>query len=302
MFFCIAATDELDSSTLPLNPEESQHSRSGKVVLRSLVQVEPGQAGVTCYFSPDKWGEESNALLLGDHHFRDLLLEYSSVEQVVAQASRTGSNDLRSPVSAVAKYARTVDDVCNVLRSWGENALSSRIAYFASGEDSSDGDIPVTPESARGFLAFFGGVKSDGRISLTCSQEGWICAEWLFPDQRGVSLWFLDDDRVMFAATDASGNFVEIDGGVEVGSRAVVTAKLVEAGLFIWSLGRLTGTSFCTAITFSDIVDRTTSMNLVSRPLTPSSFVMERLTYPPTGWNTFIPQTDQSKFRELVRL
>ena len=54
--------------------------------------------------------------------------------------------------------------------------LADRIAYFASDADLDDGDVPVTLESALGFLAFFGAVESpDGTESLTCSPEGGFC-------------------------------------------------------------------------------------------------------------------------------
>ena len=46
--------------------------------------------------------------------------------------------------------------------------LADRIAYFSSDVDLDDGDVPVTLESALGFLAFFGAVESEGhdRIRL----------------------------------------------------------------------------------------------------------------------------------------
>ena len=95
-----------------------------------------------------------------------------------------------------------------MLRGWGRPDLADRLAYFASDEDLDDGDIPVTLESARGFLAFFGAVEStDGKVSLTCSPEGWILAVWRFPDTRRISLWFMDYDTVMYAARKSDGFF-----------------------------------------------------------------------------------------------
>ena len=51
-----------------------------------------------------------------------------------------------------------IDDVCGVLRGWGRHDLARRIACFASDEDLEDGDVPVTLDSARGFLEFFSAV------------------------------------------------------------------------------------------------------------------------------------------------
>ncbi len=129
----------------------------------------------------------------------------------------------------------TVAAACEVLRGWGRDELAERIAYFASDEDLEDGDVPVTLESVLGFLAFFGGVESDGKVDMACSPEGCLSAVWRFPeDRRRACVWFLDKERVMFSATDANGKFLRIEGGSETGDRMVVMERLVGAGLFAW--------------------------------------------------------------------
>lgn len=301
-FFFAPALSKVSSATLLSDLDLAQ---AGRLEMSALPSVSPTGheiVGDTGSFTPSQGWEEDMALFLPDP-VRDLLADCCGVEQVVGLLGRTEFVRPLYPISYGVSHLLTADDVCGLLRNLGENALADRIAYFASDEDLSEGDIPVTAESARGFLSFWGRARSvDGRISLTCSQEGWICAEWSFPDLRGASLWFLNDDQIMFAATDASGNFIEVGLGSEVVSCDVVTTKLVEAGLFVWSLNRLVSTSSYPVITFSAIADRATSTPTVSHRPTPSSSVMGSLTYPPTGWNTFIPQTDQSKFRELVKL
>ncbi len=141
------------------------------------------------------------------------------------------------------EFTRTVEDICTTLRLWGHGTVADRIAYFASDDDLDDDDLPVTLESARGFLRFFGAVRSEGKLGLTCSQEGWICAEWIFPDERRVSLWFLDDETVMYAATDSKGSFVEVEGDSDRGKLPVVMEKLVEAGLFTWPSEKMNSAS-----------------------------------------------------------
>lgn len=128
----------------------------------------------------------------------------------------------------------TIDEICAALTARGWPALARRLAYFASDEDLEPGDVPLTVESALGFWAFFRAVASEGEVFTTCSQEGWLCVHWDFEDRRGASLWFKDSQRVMFAATDAVGQWVDIDGGGDTGSFRVVMEKLVEAGLFTW--------------------------------------------------------------------
>ena len=132
-------------------------------------------------------------------------------------------------------HVRTIDDVRGMLLFGGKVSLAERVAYFASDDDLTDGDIPLIDASARGFLSFFDRVESEGKVSLTCSPQGWLCAGWRFSDKRRASLWFIDDTQVMFAATDAAGDFIEIDGGREVGSSLEVLGKLVDAGLLTWS-------------------------------------------------------------------
>ena len=130
-------------------------------------------------------------------------------------------------------YPATLDEICAALTERGCPALARRLAYFASDDDLEPGDVPLTLASALGFWDFFRRVDSEGRAFTGCSPEGWLCVEWDFDDQRGVSLWFLDDQQVRFAAKGADGQWVQVDGG-NAGSLAVVAEKLVEAGLFQW--------------------------------------------------------------------
>ena len=142
------------------------------------------------------------------------------------------NTDIKSrplPPDALAAIP-TIAGVCAVLRGWGRPDLADRIAYFASDADLDDGDVPVTLDSALGFLAFFGAVESaDGKVDLGCSPEGWLCAVWRFPDPRRISLWFVDCDTVMFAIRKADGRFVlDLNNGNETASRAYITTKLLE--------------------------------------------------------------------------
>ena len=131
-------------------------------------------------------------------------------------------------------YPTTLDEIGAALTARGCPALARRLAYFASDADLEPGDVPLTLSSALGFWAFFRRVDSEGQVSLTCTAEGWLCGSWDFPDRRAASLLFLDAQRVMFAATAANGQWVEMDGGGDTGGLDEVTVKLVEAGLFKW--------------------------------------------------------------------
>ena len=119
----------------------------------------------------------------------------------------------------------TIKKICNALTNQGYPELAKRIAYFASDEDLEEGDVPVTPESTLGFWEPFKAVDSEGRLGLTCSSEGWLCGSWDFSDARGATLWFLDSQRVMFAATGTDGKFIRIASAEDTGSREVLSNK-----------------------------------------------------------------------------
>ena len=132
----------------------------------------------------------------------------------------------------------SVAEVCDVLRGWGRPDLADRLAYFASDEDLDDGDVPLTLESALGFLAFFGAVDSEGKVSLTCSPEGWVSADWRFPDQRIMALWFIDIERVDYAARKSDGHFIDLDRNGSVANLGQVAEHLVDLReWFTWFKG-----------------------------------------------------------------
>ena len=134
----------------------------------------------------------------------------------------------------VVSDVATVGDVAGFLRDMGEGVLAERLDYLASDADLDVGEFPASDESARGFFELFSGVESEGEVVLGCSPEGWVVAEWRFPDERGVSVWFLDADRVMFAATDKDGKFVDIQGPARTLERTALMQGLVREELFFW--------------------------------------------------------------------
>ena len=112
------------------------------------------------------------------------------------------------PPDAIAGLA-SIAEVCEVLRAWGYAALADRLAYLASDADLEDGDLPARLESVRGFLAFFGAVESpDGQVDLGTTRDGLVSAHWRFSDKRSVSLYFLDEERIEYAARKSDGHFI----------------------------------------------------------------------------------------------
>ena len=130
----------------------------------------------------------------------------------------------------------TITQICAALTEQGHPDLAKRIAYFASDEDLEEGEAPVTLESALGFWEFFSQLESDTRAALGCSAEGVICADWRFDDLRITAIWFLDKEKVRFAARQGNGQWLDLHDSGDTCLLAELTAKLVEAGLFKWRL------------------------------------------------------------------
>ena len=133
----------------------------------------------------------------------------------------------------------TIAEISALLRDTGEDELADRLDYLASDEDLEPGESPATDESARGFFEFFASIKSDSKVGLACSPEGWIVGEWRwYPDERGASIWFRDDEIVMFTANKKDGNFVKVEGLGNVTQQATLIPILVQEGLFSWNPNR----------------------------------------------------------------
>ena len=133
--------------------------------------------------------------------------------------------------------ATTIAEISDLLRGMGECELADRLDYLASDEDLEPGESPATDQSARGFFEFFTSVASLSKVGLACSPEGWIVGEWRwFPDERGASIWFLDDERVMFTANKMTGEFVAIERQNNITTISILNRALVEEGLFSWRL------------------------------------------------------------------
>ncbi len=133
----------------------------------------------------------------------------------------------------------TIAEISARLREMGEGELADRLDYLASDEDLDPGESPATDESARGFFEFFTSVKSDSKVGLACSPEGWVVGEWRwFPDKRSASIWFLDGEQVMFTARKRSGERVAIGERKNFTDRFTLAKVFVQEGLLSWRLSQ----------------------------------------------------------------
>ena len=146
-----------------------------------------------------------------------------------------------------AEYVKSVNDVGDILRGWGETKIAERLEFLAS-DDAAHDDIPVALPAALGFLEFYCQIEADAILNLT-SAQGWLCTEWDYADGRSVALWFTDRDDAMLTVFDSSGNLVELVGQPGTVSRQIATESLVQAGFFEWKISHPTDTSFLHPIT-----------------------------------------------------
>ena len=132
----------------------------------------------------------------------------------------------------------TIADISALLRDMGEVDLAARLDYLASDEDLDPGESPATDESARGFYELFLSVEWSGDFGLACSPEGWIVGEWRFPDNRRASVWFLNNERVMFTAKKKNSEFVAIEGEGNFTEIRTIMKVLVREGILDWRRNR----------------------------------------------------------------
>lgn len=126
----------------------------------------------------------------------------------------------------------TIAEITALLRGMGEDELADRLDYLASDEDLEPGESPVTRESAQGFFELFADVEFEGTVGLGSSHEGWVYAQWSFPDERALGVWFIDTEHVKYTARDKAGKHIDIEGSARTVNRSKLTRVLVQKGLF----------------------------------------------------------------------
>ena len=131
---------------------------------------------------------------------------------------------------------RGVENICDVLMQWSYQDLSERIQSLEAFADIHEGDNDDSRikslMSLRGLLMFVGSVESCGEADVVASDDGLISTRWDFTDGRGVTLTFLDIDRVKIeAATDANGEPIKIRNSQKV-TRETAIKRFLENRLF----------------------------------------------------------------------
>ena len=130
--------------------------------------------------------------------------------------------------------ASTVAEISALLREMGEVKLADRLDYLASDEDLEPGESPITLESAQAFFELFASVEFEGAVGLGSSYEGWVYAQWSFPDERALGVWFVDTENVKYTARDKTGKHIDIEGSARTVDRSKLMHGLVQKELFSW--------------------------------------------------------------------
>lgn len=130
--------------------------------------------------------------------------------------------------------ASGIAEISALLREMGEDELADRLEYLASEEDLDPGESPITLESARAFFELFASVEFEGAVGLGSSYEGWVYAQWSFPDERDLGVWFVDAEYVKYTARDKTGRHIDIEGSARTIERSRLMRGLVQKELFSW--------------------------------------------------------------------
>ncbi len=128
----------------------------------------------------------------------------------------------------------TIAEISTLLREMGEHELADRLDYLASDDDLDPGESPITLESAQAFLELFASVEFEGTVGLGSSYEGWVYAQWSFPDERALGVWFIDTEYVKYTARDKTGNHIDIEGSARTIERSKLMRGLVQKELLSW--------------------------------------------------------------------
>ena len=128
----------------------------------------------------------------------------------------------------------TIADISVLLREMGEDKLAGRLDYLASDEDLEPGESPITQEGARAFFELFASVEFEGSVGLGSTYEGWVYAQWSYPDERDLGVWFIDTEYVKYTARDKAGIHIDIEGSSRTIERSKLIHGLVQKELFSW--------------------------------------------------------------------
>ena len=128
----------------------------------------------------------------------------------------------------------TIVEISALLREMGEGELANRLDYLASDEDLDPGESAITLESAQAFYDLFVSVEFEGTVGLGSSNEGWVYAQWSFPDERALGVWFVDREYVKYTARDKSGKHIDIEGSARIIELPKLIGGLVLKELFYW--------------------------------------------------------------------
>ena len=119
----------------------------------------------------------------------------------------------------------------------GQAYLSSRINALQQSDEEDGDDIPLNDQAVLGFLDFINTVSADEiDLGLTTAQ-GWLCAQWTYPDGRVLVVWFKNRIDTMLTAFDSDRKiFGHIGKDSRAGNGQNASQLLVQEGFFSWRL------------------------------------------------------------------
>ena len=143
-------------------------------------------------------------------------------------------NDPPVSRSAAVMDRDEVEGRLDTLESICQNRLSQRIRMLQE-PDEEDEDIPLSDQAVLGFLDLIDTISA-GKADLgLTSAQGWLCAQWTYPDGRVLVVWHKDRaDTTLTAFGPGREILGHIGRDPRANRRDTASQLLVQEKFFSW--------------------------------------------------------------------
>ena len=117
----------------------------------------------------------------------------------------------------------------------GQPHIAARLMALQDTDEEDEDDVPIDGQAILGFLDFMDQVAAEGIDPDLTTAQGWLCAQWTYPDNRILVLWFKNRVDLMVTAFGPNGRILRHIGR-DPRSRDKDTASqfLLQEGFFSW--------------------------------------------------------------------
>ena len=118
----------------------------------------------------------------------------------------------------------------------GPASVAQRIKFLRTvDEEDGEEDLPLTDEAALGFMDFMDLLDNEGAILNLSLALGRLCAQWTYPDNRALVVWFKNRVDLAVTAFNSERNILGHIGQDPAANNLESAAKLlVRENFFSW--------------------------------------------------------------------